>query len=152
MHDDTMKLSPAGLARRDAILRDVLAASRSRRRRRVATRGMALMVPFVGVAAVVWAVRSPPTPAAPWPIIAGTPPLSIRVVATEAGIAERWATRASSASAERLDDDNLFLILKSEGRATGLIRTEGRVTVVGLTPDAPPRPSGMLPAAPAAQG
>ncbi|MCC6661354.1 MAG: hypothetical protein IT437_10760 [Phycisphaerales bacterium] len=145
MAEGTIHLSPAGIARRDAILGGVLAASRSRRRRRAVARGAALAVPVIALGATVWAVRSAPAPAAPSPVVVGTPTPTIRLVATEAGIAERWASRASPASVERLDDDDLFLILRSEGRATGLIRTEGRVTVVGLQPDETPKPRGMAP-------
>lgn len=144
MHDDTTNISPAGRARRDAILRDVLAASRSRRRRRAVTRAAGLMLPVIGLAAAVWAVRSAPAPITPRPIVAAPTSPTIQIVATQAGIADRWSARPAATGAEQLDDENLFLILKAEGRATGLVRTEGRVTVVGFEADATPRPSGMI--------
>lgn len=150
MGEFIVHLSGSGLARRDAILQDVLRASRSRGRRRRAARGVALVVPVIALAASVWGLRAVSAPSAAAPprlppvVVAPASPL-IRVVQTQPGIAERWATRGSPASAERLDDDDLFLILKGDGRATGLIRAEGRVTVVGFEPDSPPRPSGLVP-------
>jgi hypothetical protein len=151
-------LSPEGEARRDAILADlrerVPVEAARRRRRRVAGRiGGAMAAVAVGVALWQWgsSLTAPGAPAPPGPVaVAPTVPadapstVRIELVATEPGIAERYAVRPT-VRAERIGDEELLALLAAQGTPTGLVRTPAGVYLtadIGEPEEVPARESG----------
>lgn len=145
-------LSPAGVARREAILRAALAAGRRRRRRTVATRVGA--VAAVTVAAGVAVLLGLPDRSTPAPQVVGVRPADrrsesrpvtvppavettkpadrvvISFIATDPALADRAAIRQAGVTWIRLDNDGLLAALSSDGRAGGgLLFRDGRPEV-----------------------
>jgi hypothetical protein len=136
-HDPEGPLSPAGEARRQAILADALRAADGRRRTRAATRAAA------GAAAAVFVVatfafvvtRREPVPAtvakaphpAPSPTTSPLPaparPTVIVQVIREQDVRPKW---------EVLSDDQLIDALADAGRPSGLVTLNGETTVVPI--------------------
>ncbi len=147
-------LSPAGAARREAILDRARVALVARRRRRAVTRAAAAVVPVVAVVAAVWLFAggarprtvlthgsvpkaeagSATTPAAE----GGLRRVAFEQVATQRGLAERLAASTRTASIEVLDDDELLDALRAAGRPTGLIRQAGTVVTTARVADNAP--------------
>lgn len=153
-HSSTDRLSPEGLARKQAMLAELEPAVRWRGRRRVAGIAGAAVSPLV-LLALVWtalaggggAVPSPePSPsiaASDGPLnspggvtpadedapSAPTPLRNSRVVyvVNSPGTMERLSSRADASRVHRLTDDELLAALSSNGLPAGLVRREGRV-------------------------
>lgn len=150
--NEPITLSPAGAARRDAILQDVRAALASRRRRRTAIRSAAIITPVLIVAALIAHAHAPiagsgtiatnphtPSPApvpprisnpAPTPQSASVPTMryaAFQEVETRPDLANQWAARGDPHRFANLTDDQVLHELQAAGRPTGLIRTAGHV-------------------------
>jgi hypothetical protein len=148
--DDRPALSPAGEARREAMLRDLKAAVTRRRRQRMALRVAALG----GAACLLLAAVLPGRPEAPrrWPAAGEAvrterpAPLlelanaRLEMVRDSAGILERVAVGDRPISPSTFtDDEGLLASLAAAERPAGLVRFEGGVVVAyhgGARPDA----------------
>lgn len=148
MFDPPPPLSPAGVCRREAILRLARAAARSRRRRRRAGRAAGLAVVAVVTA---WAalrphrgelpstplVRSPQTIPTPAParrsLVAASPPrpeIVVTRVETDPDLLRRWKVPPQTPTWQWLTDDELFHALDDAGRPAGLAYIDGRAMLV----------------------
>ncbi len=130
-------LSPAGLARRSAMLEalraEVPRAAAARRARRRAIRTVAVLA-LVGVVALLALPRraAPPAPIA----MAPPPQPGWSVLSTDPTAASRLIVHSRQDwSGVVVGDDELLLELEEMGRPAGLIRTGGKVFVSGLTLD-----------------
>lgn len=139
-------LSARGEARRGEILGLLYTAQRSRRRRRMAARGVLAVAPMVLVAGLVMLMRAGPAapskagpvaiaPPAPAPVVPVAPesetpdaaPSRIQMVQTSPTL-DRWLVSTPPPRPEVfIDDDQLLALMAEAGRPTGLIRTRGRV-------------------------
>lgn len=130
-------LSPAGLARRSAMLEalraEVPRAAAARRARRRAVRTVAVLA----LAGVVTLLVLPRRAAPPSQIGVAPPPQpGWSVVSTDPTAASRLTVRSRTDwSGVVVGDDELLLELEEMGRPAGLIRTGGKVFVSGLTLD-----------------
>jgi len=140
-HDAATELSPAGRARKTTILAEARRAQRGRVRRRRATQaaGATVVIAIVAGSALMTMPRhgSPapsPTPAPGGPIASA--PSRIELVTTDASTYERVVSGAHDAGVREIDDRELLALLGEAGHDVGLIRTQGRVHVVGEEVDA----------------
>ena len=145
------ELSPAGMARRAAMLRELDAAMGRRNLGRAGVRVCAVAAPLLTIVCIVWLwPRSTGSPQIPGPVISGTitatasPPAGgqfrfIRFVETDAGVLDRLAAGPVASEVRTISDQELQSILASLGRETGFVRTGGRVILV--TDIQPPRPA-----------
>jgi hypothetical protein len=140
-------LSAAGESRRAEILARVLEESRRRRRRRTAAHLTIGAVPLAACMVAAWTALRPTGPAGPGHAAPAGPTGEgmIQVVATDPDVVRRWSIAVPASGIEVIGDDELLWLLTAEGRATGLVRTRGQVTVIGLTVEEPRGPTGMIP-------
>lgn len=135
-------LSPAGEARRKAMLAGLLAhvprAAAARRRRRAAVHGAGAML---AAALVVWVWA--PGARAPTRRPAAPPVSAIVRVATDPGVLTRLAPTSGGVTVERVSDDVLLRTLSAIGRPVGLVREGDRVALTAdvADPIAPAPPS-----------
>jgi len=156
----TPPLSPAGVARREQILRAAIAAARGRRRRRTAGRLGAVAVTAAAAALIIVLARprqapdGPPTadvrPAprqpvdrpATAPVAPATAPADrvvVSFITIDPELADRAAIRSDNVRWIRLDGDGLLAALTTDGRAGGgLVVRDGRAEV-WVPPRRPPR-------------
>ena len=135
-HDQPDTLTPAGAARRDAMLAalraEVPRAAAARRARRRAVR-TAFVMTLVGVAALLALPRRVTPPATP---IAQAPAPGWSVVQTDTSAAARLTVHSRADwSGVIVGDDELLLELEEMGRPAGLIRTGGKAWISGLELD-----------------
>ncbi len=126
-------LSPAGMARRESMLVELDAAMRRRNIRRVAVRSIAAAAPLVLIAAVIWGRCNTPSAPGTTPVAQapGPAPASfVRLVQTDPDIVRRMTVVDARPRVDLISDDELQSLLASLGRPTGLVRTQGRVTLV----------------------
>ena len=127
--DEPVHLSGEGRARREA-LRDALSSSVIvRRRRRAAVRwgGGALIVLTLSLLGWRLGMRAPVE--AP-PQMASLEHAHFTVVHDDVGMLERCRARQTPLPAEVwISDSELLVLLRSDNRVTGLIRTPGRVVL-----------------------
>ncbi len=141
-------LSPAGEARRDAMLRTLRHALCVRRRRRRVVAGLALTAPVGALGLTLWvALRDPPRPSRELadtghqPQVRPGPTDGLEHVSFAIVRADPERTRAMISPSRvlpaemRLADDDLLILLSETGRSSGLIRAGDRVI---LTSDLPP--------------
>lgn len=128
-------LSPAGAARRDAMLAalraEVPRAAAARRARRRAVRAAAVTF-IVGVIAILALPRRTSVP--PPPVVEATaPPPAWTLVRTDVTAASRLTVHSRADwSGVIVNDDELLLELEEMGRPAGIIRTGGKTWISGL--------------------
>jgi hypothetical protein len=147
-------LTPAGEARREAMLCDLKAAVVRRRRRRAVLRGAALAgcVLLAGVLVGLY-VRAPRPPSGPQEVARIAPPAAPLVLASArletvhdaSGILERVAVSDRPISPSTFtDEEGLLSSLAAADRPAGLVRFEGGIVLAyhggGAPPDADPAP------------
>lgn len=166
-HDSAAEpLSPRGVARRDAILRDLERAQRRRARSRTAARVSVAALPLLAAAGALWLFTSSSTTPTHTPSTASAPtdapgsaaprdrshetvepapaeqPVDerprITIVRNDPGIVDRLAAQPQDppVRVELLDDAALLEALAEAGLDYGLIRTQGRVFIVANSPTA----------------
>lgn len=158
---DSADLSPAGQARRDAILSLLLRAQngRIRRRRTIRAATVFAVVALGGGAAYVGATRGPvgggasrisgtTVRHAEGSAASGSVILTASLVHADASILDRVAVRRDAA-APIIGDDELAELLREAGREAGIVRIGGRAVLASeLTPpaarDIPTGPSGRV--------
>lgn len=115
-------LSPAGVARRDAILAASLRAAARHRSNRRATRGLIVLIPLMIGVAFPWErfVR-------PEPIMRGPVGTTTRVVPS---LEERFVLRDPPRVATVATDAELLDALSAGGKPAGLTYRDGHATVV----------------------
>ena len=142
MIDPSENLSPAGMARREAILHQTLQIVRRRRRRRQAlqlTAGLAVVV----LASVL--IRLPQYPREVTPLPGGGPaivdggssvPLPrppgpvVQVIAPDPDICTRLAAPDLPPTWRTIDDDQLLAALAETGHPAGLVRVAGQTLLM----------------------
>jgi len=129
-------LSPAGAARRDAMLgalrAEVPRAAAARRNRRRAVRAAALII-LVGVVGVLALPRRTSVPPPPAHVEAPAPPPGWTLVRTDDTAASRLTVHSRADwSGVIVNDDELLLELEEMGRPAGIIRTGGKTYISGL--------------------
>ncbi len=140
-------LSARGTARRDSMLAELDGAMRRRNARRVAMRVAVGVAPLLLVAAVIWGrgVGAPnklkPTgelPVARSPEVLSTPVSWVQVVQSDAGILSRISVVTSEPRVTIISDSELQVLLASQGKPTGFVRTGGKMILVSdMTPREP---------------
>jgi hypothetical protein len=137
-----IELSPRGRQRREQILEMVIRQSRQRRRRRLAIRGGAVGIVLVVVSIALLRIpRSTPHPsdapmvksvprAAPAPLPRQGGKVVIERIQTDPTIVRRLAVPKSPPRWQTLDDDQLLQELAQAGRPAGLVKIDGRTTLV----------------------
>jgi hypothetical protein len=142
-------LTPAGAARRDAMLDELTGyMNRVHRSRRIRRRGVAAALLFAVAAAVAYlALPGQPTPVHQpitsnplhSPVESSAPPVRIAVVRTDPDIVNKYRASAPETSVvriERLDDDELLRRLDAMGRSAGLVRMGGKAWLTADVADA----------------
>ena len=142
-----IQLSPAGEARRDAMLGELIGTMRRvhrRRRTRRAALATACMIALSGsLTALVLLSQSPPQQGER--LVEGPRPSAVfAMVSTDPGVLQRYGARPTSA-VQLIDDDALLAELTAIDRPTGLVRSGGRVwltenVVDSDAEDPPPAP------------
>lgn len=129
---DRATLSADG-ERRKAALRAQLVARVSGRRRR---RRMAEVLVTVAAAVLLtfaWPRAEPRRQGVATPG-GGFDPVSCRIVSTDPDVMSRYRVR-DLRPVERVDDEVLLAMLRTQGAAVGLVRVASRVELLGFTPD-----------------
>ena len=132
MFDPPENLSPAGLARRAAILNTTLRAVRRRRRTRRAAVGALAATAALAAFLLRPARFSPPSPFNPGGSIQAPPVAEwhIEIVSADPTVAERLIVRDTPRTWTLLGDDELIAVLADAGQQAGLIRLNGETTLV----------------------
>ena len=137
-----IELSPRGRQRREQILEMAIRQGRQRRRRRLAVRGGAVAIVLLVMATAVLRIpRSAPhqsdlptaksaAPAVPTPDRGQQAKVVIERIQTDPTILRRLAVPKSPPLWQTLDDDHLLQELAQAGRPAGLVKIDGRTTLV----------------------
>lgn len=123
------KLTEEGASRRARILDEALRAQRWRVRRRRAAQGTGVAL-VIALAAIL--SLQIPTPTTDQGVTPPPPRASaIDVVRTSPDAFERVAIAPAATSIEQIGDQELLEILRTAGHDAALIRTQGRVVILG---------------------
>jgi hypothetical protein len=125
---DTLHLSAAGAARRDAMRSQLIADVVRRRRRRRATRGVFALLLLLGAGLLAGRVLAPAS--GPEPVVRGPGAGRLEVIGNDRGVLARLSVGGPPAAVAFLDDDQLVSMLVQDGRPAGLVRSGGHVDVV----------------------
>ena len=85
----------------------------------------------VALAAILPLQLRAPAPVTPAPVTPSPRASTIDVVRTSPEALDRLAIAPAASSIEKIDDGELLEILRAAGQDAGLIRTQGRVVVLG---------------------
>ncbi len=141
MTDPEMPISPAGMQRREAILRLAKQQAGKKRFRRRGRHAAIAIIPLLFVAGILMqyvrsnssnksqpvAKTSPivvPAPRLPVPPV---PAVIISWITTDPTITDRLAIRPQRRTWKEMNDDQLLQSLAAAGQPSGLIRLDGRI-------------------------
>jgi hypothetical protein len=140
-----LELTPRGRARREQILNMAIQQARRRRRRRWARRGGAAAIALLVIGLATLHIPRPVAPPLktnettgthatppkiPTPSRAPSTKVVIERIQTDPTITRRLAVPQTPPRWERLDDDRLLQELAKAGKPAGLVKIDGRVTLV----------------------